>query len=150
MGHDPGLARNSFVGGAPSLAITPTTLQWQMLSPSRSTLQQHRHHIENWRWRKGKYVQVMHQRGEGRGDDNGLDRGRVDIVDDNRGMLVQELKQPGHYSTCNQKEQFIQQYSSSSRTMRTGNRNREMGHEQHGHVGRPRIHGQPGCNKTIQ
>ena len=35
----------------------------------------------------------MIQRGEGRAD-NGIDSRRVDVVDDDRGMLVQEPKQP--------------------------------------------------------
>ena len=56
------------------------------------------------------------QRGEGRGVGNGLDGGRVDVVDDDRGILVQEPKQPEHYSTCNQNAKSIQQHSRSSRT----------------------------------
>ena len=49
------------------------------------------------------------QRGKGRGVGNaGLDRGSVDIVVDDRGMLVQESKQPEHYSTCNQNAKSIQ------------------------------------------
>ena len=43
----------------------------------------------------------MMERGEGRGVDNGLDRERVYVVDDDRGMLLQEPKQPEHYITCN-------------------------------------------------
>ena len=33
---------------------------------------------------------------------HGVDRGCVDIVDDDWEMLVQETKQSQHYSTCNQ------------------------------------------------
>ena len=37
-----------------------------------------------------------------RGVGNGVDGGRFDDVDDDRGMMVQESKQPEHYySTCN-------------------------------------------------
>ena len=48
---------------------------------------------------EGEYVQAIY-RGEVCGVGNGLDRGRVDVVDDDRGMLVQEPKQPEHHSTC--------------------------------------------------
>ena len=54
-------------------------------------------------------VPVM-QRGEGHAD-NGLDSRRVDVVDDDRGMLVQELKQPTYYNTCKQNAKSIQLHS---------------------------------------
>ena len=41
------------------------------------------------------------ERGDGRCVGNCLDRGRVGIVDDDRGMLVQASKQLEYYSTCN-------------------------------------------------
>jgi len=40
--------------------------------------------------------------GDGRRVGNCLDRGRVGVVDDDRGILTQAPKQPEYYSTCNQ------------------------------------------------
>ena len=36
----------------------------------------------------------------GRDVGNGVNRGHVDVVVDDRGMLAQEPKQPKHHSTC--------------------------------------------------
>ena len=57
---------------------------------------------------------------------NGLDRGRVDIVDDDKGMLVQEPNQPEYYNTYKQNTKSIQQHSSSSG--KWTNRNHKMGY----------------------
>ena len=49
-----------------------------------------------------------------RGGSNGLDRERVDVVDDDRGTLVQEPKSPEYYNTCKRNAKSIQQHSSSN------------------------------------
>ena len=59
--------------------------------------------------REWKDVPMM-QRGEGQ-PDNGLDSRHVDVVDDDRGILVQEPKQPEYYTTCKRNAKFIQQHS---------------------------------------
>ena len=56
------------------------------------------------------------QRGEGLGVGNGLDSRRVDVVDHDKGMLVQEPKQPEYYNICKQNTKSIQQHNSSSGT----------------------------------
>ena len=42
----------------------------------------------------------------GCGVGNGVDTGRVNIVDVDREMLIQKPKQPEHYSTCKQNTKY--------------------------------------------